>query len=329
MSPSEPLLAEAVLYTTSLHPDREWWNPAAALLHHVGKSSVSLGDRGEVLAALLVTLARDAALRARRDAVGLHLVHVKKHSEDGNNRVVGVLQFLKALLSVKEEDLDALLPRQASGHVDASIPMKDAFRNAHIWFNHIVRATDPDVLKRANLGALIARGAAVMCTANGSGVDLLIPVVFDDVLKEESISAILIQVQNSRQYNRENSGRELLDVMDPFRLGLFPTAEREGKEMDLLEWDATIGIVVKPVVRMVFTLAAQSSSPPVVLVPPPRRRHYGKFTAYDIWCNGVAHKQRVFRVADLSDGRSWEGLLYHATGGKESLTFGNDGDGRP
>ena len=117
------------------------------------------------------------------------------------------------------------------------------------------------------------------------------------MLAEENISAILIHVQNGRRYPYESPGRAILDVMDPFRIGLFPTAKRGNQEIDFLDAESTVGVIVKPVIRMVFALAALESTPPIVLLSPPtRRRHYGSFTAYDIWCAGVTVTERTFRA---------------------------------
>ena len=99
ISPSEPLLAEA-LYTImgrSLGAEEA----PKALLAHITGSYLSAGDRGEVVAALLLLLARDKAVgdKARRcDGMPPLAMSLEDFKGDGDSRIVTVPEFVDALV---------------------------------------------------------------------------------------------------------------------------------------------------------------------------------------------------------------------------------------
>ena len=94
-------------------------------------------------------------------------------------------------MCIEDTALCALQPYQSLAGASVA-PLVDPFKDARIWFNHLIRVTHGDMVKRENLLALMARGAAMMCAENQAGVGLLIPVVFNNQLKAENVSAILI-----------------------------------------------------------------------------------------------------------------------------------------
>ena len=123
--------------------------------------------------------------------------------------------------------------------------MREAFRDASIWFNHIIRVSDVEMIQRKYLCALIARGAAMVCAEGQSSVDLVIPIVFNNSLKPQNVSAILIQVKNNLRYQNPHSSHQLFSSLNPFGVKLF-TEQEDGD--------------LKPVIRMVFALASKVPS---------------------------------------------------------------------
>jgi hypothetical protein len=122
------------------------------------------------------------------------------------------------------------------------------------------------------LWTFITRGAMIMCSDNQAGVDIVLPVCSTKGnLSRDSVTAILIQVKNAEQFGC-SIDKTIFDRMDPLKVGLFD----EGSQ--------------KPVIRMVFALAARTSD---IVFPDPREytntRSGGasKFTAFDIWCAGL------------------------------------------
>ena len=106
--------------------------------------------------------------------------------------------------------------------------------------------------------------------------------LFNGRLQPDNVSAILIQVKNSPSYKSVKSVRRLFRAMHPFSLGLFD--RNDGR--------------LRPVIRMVFTLSSQT--PQVSLICPPQRPTQRRtFTAYDMWCAGLAPAS--FRVVRASE----------------------------
>ncbi|KAF8918532.1 hypothetical protein CPB85DRAFT_1430237 [Mucidula mucida] len=289
-SSSEPLLAEASYMTMRA----QTWTPVEALQVHVSWSGISVGDRGEIPAALIVSLARDTAAARKGEDTSAPL------DEDGAHRVISVTDFLQALLETDNEELVAQPPTSYRDSDAAFEPLEEAFKDGKIWFNHFVRIDDYDVINQEFLWRLISRGAAVICATNKLAIDLLIPVVIGDVLAKENVTAVLIQVKNNKHYTEKSTGW-LFDAMNPFRIGLFAK-----------------GVNPLPVIRMVFAAASKNSvvsylkarkvvrrSAPVHATEPrPTLRPPGKktsFTAYDIWC--AAMTSRTFCV--ISENHEW------------------------
>jgi hypothetical protein len=248
LSPSEPLLAEAARDAMSFNPG---FVAVRTLVSHLESSGLDKGNRGELLAMLLLILAYDDAARKKNNG----------------GRVVSLIDFLKALIPAASipSVLDARPYYRRTDSDD--VALKDSFSEARIWFNHFVKVHENGVLTRKYLWGLIARGAAVICMDNQIGIDLVIPFITGDhKLKEENVGVILIQVKNDRKFS-ENPLDKLYGGMDPVYLGILPT-------------ESNI-----PVIRMVFALA--SKNPALVVRQRTLRTRKLKtassFTSYDIW----------------------------------------------
>ncbi|KAI0316923.1 hypothetical protein OF83DRAFT_1124096 [Amylostereum chailletii] len=190
------------------------------------------------------------------------------------DRVIKVAEFLVALL--KTDVLDNLPARYAEDQVDdRDKPLRDAFQEGYIWFNHFVKVHDLDVLSEEYLVRLIVRGAAAICANNQRGADIIIPVLFGTVLHPDSVSAIIVQVKNDGSYTTTIK-EYLFKAMDPFHVGVF--SESGGSHFK-----------TRPIIRMVFALASSKSG----ISAPASESVPANFTAYDIWCAGASHKTFV------------------------------------
>ncbi|KAF8892397.1 hypothetical protein CPB85DRAFT_245436 [Mucidula mucida] len=298
-SSSEPLLAEASYMTMRART----WMPVYALHQGLMSSGVSAGDRGEIAAALLLLLARDAAAARKGEDTSAPL------DEDGAHRVISVTDFLQALLETDNEELVAQPPTSYHDSDAAFESLEAAFKDGKIWFNHFVHVDDYDVINQEFLWRLISRGAAVICATNELAIDLVVPVVIGDVLAKENVTAIFIQVKNDKRYTEKSTGW-LFDAMDPFRIGLFSK-----------------GVNPLPVICMVFALASKNSvvgylkarkvlrrskriqklPVPSPLCPPGKKT---TFTAYDIWC--AAMTSRTFRVISYDQEPAYADILLRA-----------------
>ncbi|KAI0267106.1 hypothetical protein BC834DRAFT_810847, partial [Gloeopeniophorella convolvens] len=181
-----------------------------------------------------------------------------------------------------EQFLEALLPAPVSAQLGAILPtcfvpqdkdksLREAFEGCRVWFNHVVKVGDQQMLNVRELWKFVARGALVL-RANGGqvGVDVVVPVCHASpggVLSRHTVSAILIQVKNDALFQAEPRPA-LFSLMDPFGLALFN------------DGDAAL-----PVIRMVFALAADA--PAVVPLPQGACGGEGRYTAYDFWLAGA------------------------------------------
>jgi len=141
-----------------------------------------------------------------------------------------------------------------------------------MWFNHIIRTEDRNMINSEFLWMFLTRGAMISCPHNQEGVDIVLPVCLRDAnLSPENVTAILIQVKNAKEF-KCRIDKTVFDGMDPFRVGLF------GR-----------GLSPMPVIRMVFALASEE---PNVLFPLPHSRAT-EFTAFDIWCAGLSSFKNI------------------------------------
>ena len=248
---SEPLLAEAAAEAMS----KGNTNPVQLLQKLLGKNCIHHGDRGELVAALLVMQARDALTRGKE-----------------SRRWVYVCDFLESLLgdSAKISNRPSVT---LSKEEDRSL--EETFKDARMWFNHVLKVRDNRLINVRYLWKFISRGAMILCANNQLGVDIVLPVCRSgDALSRRTVTAILIQVKNDTHFG-ENIHGHLFDAMDPFSINVFDKGSQP-----------------PPIIRMVFALASKKS---VVKHNTPERsspRIYksGEFTSYDIWCAGSSGK---------------------------------------
>jgi hypothetical protein len=144
------------------------------------------------------------------------------------------------------------------------------FKDYGIWFNHVIKVQKEKMYSAEHLWKFITRGAMMLCANNQQGVDIVIPICHTKkALSCDSVTAILVQVKNAEKY-QSNIDKTLFDGMAPINLGLFPD-----------------NVVPKPVIRIVFALAAVEAG---VHFPEARKRahhHHDSFTAFDVWCAGL------------------------------------------
>jgi hypothetical protein len=264
MAGSEPYLAEAA---------RELMSDVGAVRLLADNSSlnwIDLGRRGELIAALLVTRARDASAAVT-----------------AGSRVVSVTDFMRAFLPVPAyEKLKSAKPQYWRSGEDK--PFSEAFEGYTTWFNHVIKVHDTDMIKTEHQWKFITRGAMVMCLDNQLGIDLIIPVCArDDKLSRRSVTAILIQVKNDNSF-KCRVDKPLFDCVNPFRIGLFSEDDRP-----------------LPVIRMVFALGSDKAG---VVFPTVEegKLNIDAFTAYDIWCAGLSAD--TFR--DIGSDLKWYKTLF-------------------
>ena len=275
VAPSELILAEG---------GRSWngmedYDLPRKLLEHLQHTGLDKGNRGELVALVILTAACDHAWRKKTAA-----------------RAYKLLDFFESLFpKIEYQKISDAQPHKFQPNYQGQT-FSATFANAKIYFNHFIKVNDYKVISRKYLWMLMARGAAVLCADNQRGFDIIIPfLVYASHLGRSTISAIVIQVKNDATFTQEPK-RYLFDAMNPFSIGFFDQAEEN----------------TLPVIRMVFALASPNPAVHVVNDDEKRRsarleanREPDRFTAYDIWCAQASHA--TFSVIKSED----EGIYGH------------------
>jgi len=257
---SEPLLAEAA--SIAMNTDKGNLSPVSLLSDYMDVNCISVGEHGELVAALLVMQVRDALAKSTGE------------------RSVGVIDFMEKLVSYP--DIRAVLPHFTREN-EGELKFQEAFKDSRIWMNHVLKVQNTDLINVKHLWAFVTRGAMLLCANGQRGIDLVIPVVHSGgVLTRHAMTAILIQVKNDENFATVRS--HLFDEMNPLDVGVFDSTAQS-----------------RPVIRMVFALASDTCEVTHVTPERRSQRNASKsknpskrtkpsFTAYDFWCSGLDTK---------------------------------------
>ncbi|KAF4565405.1 hypothetical protein EYR36_001976 [Pleurotus pulmonarius] len=187
ISPSEPFVSQAaaaLLHNTKWKGTNENIESIQVLKNLMTGFSIHAGDRGEFVALLLLTLARDKA---------------------ANPRIAPLSDFIRRLLVT--DKLETLC--------------KD-FPCAMMHFNHFIRPHQQKIIHRDMLLLLMARGAGVLCAPNTPKIDIILPFLIDgNGIKPTNVGAILCQVKNEKTYT-ETPKPKLFEEMDPYDIKFLP-----------------------------------------------------------------------------------------------------------
>ncbi|KAL5521492.1 hypothetical protein ACEPAF_2240 [Sanghuangporus sanghuang] len=299
MSSSEPVLSEASFVVMKNCVEKIL--PAMKII--LGGFSVNKGDRGELVALLILLLARDEAVCRRNiEAMwkNIRLRDVASFSSDSLenlrhpvepkliewDRVFTVPDFLRALFGEIEGIQE---------HIDT------IFKDTRMHFNHFIKCFQQSVLQRQYLAGLLMRGAALLCANCQEAVDAVVPFSFQDEIDRFLISAMLFQVKNNPRYTHVPQWH-VLDAMEVYGLGIVDSETK----------------YLPPVVRVVFALAA--SRPSITGRIKVVEVEGGKsYFAVDIWCAGISSDilpciQGTWKSSNPS--ASWNSLLACSQGWK-------------
>jgi hypothetical protein len=279
---SEPLLAEAA--SISMNTDKGILSPIRLLSTYMDANCISVGERGELVAALLVMQARDTLAKLTGE------------------RSVGVIDFMEKLVSYP--GIRAVLPQFAREN-DGELKFQEAFKDSRIWMNHVLKVRNTDLINVKHLWTFVTRGAMIICANGQRGIDLVIPVVHSGgVLARHSMTAILIQVKNDKNFATVHS--HLFDEMNPLNIGVFDSTAQS-----------------RPVIRMVFALASDTCEVTCVtperrsqrIAPKSKNPSKPPFTAYDFWCSGLDTK--TFPIIHDQDRYPYQHLLARTLNGDQ------------
>ncbi|KZV72595.1 hypothetical protein PENSPDRAFT_649536, partial [Peniophora sp. CONT] len=305
---SEPILSEAASNIMS----KPSFNAPKALSELLTGFSIHAGNCGELAAMLLVTLARDK------------VVHAKKQL--AHPGFIPVIDFLKSLFAsgpVAEGDASIFLAKPSVYNTDSAkdTTLEEAFQDDFLHFNHFIKrgaqgfkfAAKPAAKSAATSAAtsspptlptldrllgFFLRNAALMGANSQRAFDFITFTCRGYTVRKSAMSIIIYQVKNDSSYS-SNAHVYLFDAMDPFKLGIFGPDD-----------NTTI-----PVIRIVMALAGK------VALKCVQTQRKGKFTAYDIWASGLGAATYPI-VGDQE--QIWGDILRTSQSGWESIYNGQE-----
>ncbi|KAH9919507.1 uncharacterized protein B0H18DRAFT_937176 [Fomitopsis serialis] len=290
LSASEPILAEAAYVIMQ----QSRFNVPKALRSVLDGFAVDKGERGELLATLLLTLARDEAVKSQlpwwvSSSAGTN-------SDDVPGPVMTTNAFFSGLLELFKAD-PSEIEAEDQKTIDA---FAQDFDDCFMHFNHFIKAQQLDVFQVDHLLGLLARGAALLCANTFGGVDAALTFVSGAHASEDTLYPILVQVKNDKKYS-DNVKNALFAPMDPYRTGFWNFTHQPQK----------------PIIRIVFALAVPDIKSKVRITKTEKivskfedGKHAGKtktFDAYDIWIAGLS--PRVLGPITPQTQDVWKSLL--------------------
>ncbi|KIL64400.1 hypothetical protein M378DRAFT_163135 [Amanita muscaria Koide BX008] len=306
ISPSEPLLAEAARHSSIFS-----FNMPASLLEHLTKMGQDKGDRGELVAQVILILAADKACEEHLNeqlstpTVGSqHQPILEMPTVSTVPRAFFVELFIKALLKGQwHNDVLRSLPAKWRTKTESNRTFQTAFKDTRIYFSHFIKLDDPAVVNREFLWRLAIRGCVALCADGQHGINIIAPLVFGiETLCRSNISALFVQVKNDKSF-RAQPNAILFDLMNPYLVRFFDMDEK----------------TPLPIIRMIFALGSPTAA--VKVIPQdverlPRKaktaaqkavQRSPRYTSYDIWCAKASSE--TFGVIKIEDEQNYSLLL--------------------
>jgi hypothetical protein len=250
--------------------------------------AVSKGDRGEFLALLLFTLARDEAV-GPADALG---------RPTSGKRWCLLSGFLYGHLFRKQKSSSVYVDKNS---IRALKHLAKDFPSAQLYFNHYIKVHEFKAIGLTSLLLMMGRGSGVLCANNQAAIDALsVFLCRNTTLVENNAGLIFVQAKNDSSYT--NTPRpELQAAMDPYKLGILDSN------------DPAI-----PVIKITFALAAKTPGLHVV-----RHKSDQNYNAvvYEIWCAGLSPE--ILQPISTEYIGMWNALLQASYGWKELYKGGS------
>ncbi|KAM6504148.1 hypothetical protein JOM56_001091 [Amanita muscaria] len=306
ISPSEPLLAEAARHSSIFN-----FNMPASLLEHLTKMGLDKGDRGELVAQVILISAADKACEEHLNnqlstptVASQNQPILEMPTVSTVPRAFFVELFIKALLNGQwHNDVLRSLPAKWRTKTESNRTFQTAFKDTRIYFTHFIKLDDPAVVNREFLWRMAIRGCVALCADGQHGIDIIAPLVFGiETLCRSNISALFVQVKNDKSF-RAQPNAILFDLMNPYLVRFFDMDEK----------------TPLPIIRMVFALGSPTAA--VKVIPQdverlPRKaktaaqkavQRSPRYTSYDIWCAKASSE--TFGVIKIEDEQNYSLLL--------------------
>ena len=256
LSPSEPIVSEAASLIMEENTKFKMVDGLKAILRGFG---LDQGDRGELVAMALLTVARDLTVKDFK---------LRSHDDEWLPTFT-VPQFLSRLLNRKTLGSDRPSMFRTP---EENIPFEEQFRKSIMHFNHFIQPHKQDVLTaRHNHPKFIARGAALRGAKGQPGTDFAMFFTHSGPAVEVGNDGlILMQIKNIANMSG-TPDKSLFHAMCPYKLGIYS----EGEDPP------------GPIIRIVLSLASRGCSLTRVEYSEDECKTYGKVTTYDYFASGL------------------------------------------
>ncbi|KAG8726427.1 hypothetical protein FRC10_007135, partial [Ceratobasidium sp. 414] len=201
---SEPVLAEAAAQLMYIN---ETWKSLKVLFDWCNHGLIAKGERGELLARLLLTKAHDHVI-----SPGLTPGGIPEFT-----RPIFLREFLGAL--VGEENRDRIFNARPNNMPDGPTLGDSALGKAKLNFTHWAKAGDNSVVTDEAAWIALGRCFAWQCFDYQPEVDLITPLMLpseDDKLGRYTVSAVFWQIKNRTKTPRVDIDAERLKFFSPY-----------------------------------------------------------------------------------------------------------------
>jgi hypothetical protein len=254
-TPSEPIVAEAAAQVLQ---DQ---NLIRLLFNNVRHGLIEKGQRGELVARLLLTLAHDAAVRK---------MDIKRRSNQGQigrlfTTPIPLLAFLSALFA--EQHMDSILNSRPDNQPSGPT-FKQSFEDAYVMFTHFGKAADDWCISDTFAFMALCRNMAISCRERMKFADLCIPIHFglETTLSRNSTSAIFVSIKDKEKamgYNRTH--------IDVNKMKFFTGVDKNWPVINLV---LQLGVQADGQYMPIMRTEAQQT--PGLFATPERRGHGGQ-----------------------------------------------------
>ncbi|TFK36232.1 hypothetical protein BDQ12DRAFT_254389 [Crucibulum laeve] len=255
-TPSEPILAEAATVVMRELTEKNFTIPAL-LSSFVNNGFLEKGESGELVGRLLLTTVFDKTVEEHPN---VEIINPSVH----------LFAFLRNLLGPANFGL--LLNTHANKKT-ADTTFQDDFKNARVRFTHFARFGKDNRYTPRTLLAAFVRGMAIQCSRNQKMIDLVIPIIMNDVgLQEEIVAPLLIQIKNKVKHE--------VVLIDQAQLG-----QGDSEQGFFYSVDPS-GTTKKPYIAITMQFGVTSATPFIIRNGVSSRNNQSHRPCYDIELNG-------------------------------------------
>ncbi|KAM6494880.1 hypothetical protein JOM56_009503 [Amanita muscaria] len=253
-TPSEPIVAEAAAQVL------RGQNMINLLAENVREGLIEKGQRGELVARLLLTLAHDAAVEQ---------MYVKRRENQGQfeklfTTPVPLHAFFSALFT--ETHIKSILECRPD-HQPTGPTFEETFEDAYVMFTHFGKAADDWCNSDAFAFMALCRNMAISCREGMKFADLCIPIHFgrNTPLSRDATSAIFVSIKDKETamgYNRTH--------IDVDKMKFFTDGNKGRPVINLI-----LQLGVQAAGRYIPVERTKKQTEPGLLATPERKSHGG------------------------------------------------------